>query len=284
MNDQELKIEGLDEVYRKSCALADEIGDNNESKKDADVRLAMMFINYAKTHNLSGKFELVYDEDFLVAECERFLMYTGNTAYFDYRLTAYRNNTELLNMLRDALKLLNNHESEIVFRKKDATFLDKIHDGHIAEVERLDNEVETLIAELDTKQDELSKFGFFSKRTIRKNDYTGLEKEVKDLQERKEQLEAEASALESAYAQCHDNYHRYMQNLSFENADKISRYFFSEYDDDFEQIHGMSNQFEADRGWLKEKIDAAIDIVGSDQDTYQQLQDMLAEATANNEI
>ena len=51
-------------------------------------------------------------------------MYAGNTVYFDYRLTAYRNNMELLNMLRDALKLLNNHEIEISFRKKDATFLD----------------------------------------------------------------------------------------------------------------------------------------------------------------
>jgi len=85
-------------------------------------------------------------------------------------------------MLRDALKLLQDHQEEISFRKTDGTFLDKIHDGHIAEVERLDNEVETLMAELDAKQDELSQFGFFSKRTVHKNDYITLEKEAKELQ------------------------------------------------------------------------------------------------------
>jgi len=278
MNDQKLNIDGLDEIYRKSCLLADELCDKDECKKDADICLALMFIEYARTHNKGGKFDQVYDDKYLISECERILMYSGNSNLFEYRLTSYRNNMELLNMLQDALKLLEDHQEEISFRKTDGTFFEKIHDGHMAEIGRLDKEIEALMTELDVKQTELSQFGFFSKRTVRKNDYIALEKEVKELQERKEQLEAKVSALESAYAQYHDDYHRYMQNLSSDNDLKIARYFFSEYDEDFERIHGMSNRFENDRSWLKEKIDAVMNIIGSGQDTYQQLQDMLAKA------
>ena len=89
---------------------------------------------------------------------------------------------ELLNMLQDALKLLQDHQNEISFRKQYGTFFDKIHDGHIAEIGRLDKEIETLMTELDAKQTELSQFGFFSKRTVRKNDYITLEKEFNELQ------------------------------------------------------------------------------------------------------
>lgn len=181
MSDLKMYIESLNDIYRKSFPLADEI-DKDENRQDADIRLALMFIEYARTHNKGGKFDQVYYDEYLISECERILMYSGNSNYFEYRLTSYRNNMKLLNMLRDALKLLQDHQEEISFRKTDGTFLDKIHDGHIAEVERLDNEVETLMAELDAKQDELSQFGFFSKRTVHKNDYITLEKEAKELQ------------------------------------------------------------------------------------------------------
>lgn len=278
MNSQELNIDGLDDIYRKTCSLADQISDKDESKQDADLRLALMFFKYAKTHNLGGKFDHVYDEDTLIAECERYLIHVGNSAYFDYRLTAYRNNMDLLNMLRNALKLLINHEPEIAFRRNNPTFLDKIFDGHIAEVERLEKESAQLIVELDARQTKLSKFGFVSKHTIRKNDYTLLEKDVKELCERKDQLAADIAAVEDEYRPYHADYKTYMQNLSCENADKISRYFFCEHNEEFEQIYGMSNMFEADRGWLNEKIEWIIDIIGANKDTQQQLQNMLEEA------
>jgi hypothetical protein len=283
MNDQKLSIDGLDEIYRRSCSLADEIADIDEEKRDADIRLALMFIKYAQTHNRSGKFDQVYDDDVLISECEKYLMNAGNTAYFDYKLTAYRNNMELLNMLRDALKLLNNHEAEIVFRKNDTTFLDKIHDGHMAEVERLDKEIEMLMTELDVKQSELSKIGIISKRTVQKKNYTLLEKDIMELQAWQEQLMAALAAVEDKYAQYHADYHSYMEYLCSEDHLKISRYFFSENDEDFERVYGISNQFEADRDWLNEKIDMAMNIIGADQEAYQQLQDMLIRAKAHKE-
>lgn len=46
----------------------------------------------------------------------------------------------------------------------------------------------------------------------------------------------------------------------------------------------MSNQFEADRGWLEEKIDMVMNIIGADQDTYQRLQGMLTEAKTHNKV
>ena len=282
MNDQKPSIDGLDEIYRKACLLADEIADKDESKKDADIRLANMFIKYAKTHNMSGKFDQIYDEELLVAACEKHLMLVGNANYFDDRLTAYRNNMKLLHMLRDALKLLEKHEAQITFRKKDATFLDRIHDGHMAELERLDIEIEKLTAALDTKQEALSKFGFISKRTVRKKDYIALEKEAKELVEQKEIRVVRYSALEAEYEQCHADYHVYMQLLSSDNESKISKYFFSDHDDEFERIFGISYLFEADRAWLNKQVEAVINRIGADQDDYQRLQDMFAQATARN--
>ncbi len=277
MSDLKMYIESLNDIYRKSFPLADEI-DKDENRQDADIRLALMFIEYARTHNKGGKFDQVYYDEYLISECERILMYSGNSNYFEYRLTSYRNNMKLLNMLRDALKLLQDHQEEISFRKTDGTFIDKIHDGHMAEIGRLDKEIETLMAELDAKQTELSKFGFLSKWTIRKKDYTVLVKEIKGLQEQKEQLAAEIAAVEDEYSQYHADYHTYMQNLSSDNADKISRYFFSKHNKDFERIHSISNQFEHDQSWLKEKIEWVINIIGADQDIYQRLQDMRAKA------
>jgi len=281
MNDQKPSIDGLNEIYRKTCLLADEIADKDESKKDADIRLANMFIKYAKMHNISGKFDQIYDDALLIATCERHLMHIGNANYFDDRLTAYRNNMELLHMLRDALKLLEKYEAQITFRKKDSTFLDRIHDGHMAELDKLDIEIEKLTAELDAKQEELSKFGFFAKRTIRKKDYIALEKEAKGLQEQKEKRAARYSALEVEYEQCHTDYHTYMQLLSSNNESKISTYFFSKYDEEFERIYGISNIFEANRVWLNKQVDAVINRIGADQNDYQRLQDMFAQAIAH---
>jgi len=280
MSDLKMYIESLNDIYRKSFPLADEI-DKDENRQDADIRLALMFIEYARTHNKSGKFDQVYDDEYLISECERILMYSGNSCYFEYRLTSYRNNMELLNMLQDALKLLQDHQEEISFRKIDGTFFDKIHDGHMAEIQRLDKEIEMLMAELDAKQAELSKFGFLSKWTIRKKDYTVLVKEIKGLQEQKEQLAAEIAVVEDEYRPYHASYYTYMQYLSCEHADKISRYFFSEHDEDFEKIYGISNQFKADQSWLKEKTEWIKNIIGADQNVYQRLQDMLKLAKIN---
>lgn len=277
MNNQKQIIHGLDDIYRKTFLLAADV--------DGDVAedlLALMFIKYAKTHNSSGKFDQIFSDEVLINNCEIYLMNIGNSSYFDHKLKSYQDNLDLLHMLGDALKMLDVHNAEILQRKDDPSFIEKIRDGHLSVIMELDNRLDALKAEFDKKNKELTKIGFVLRNSVRKKQYTRLEKEVKELDEEIERVSDELSELETKYKQCHADYFWYMMNMSCEDADKITRYFFSEEtDEQFEQLYGISNKFKADRHWLLEQIEAANKRIGADCEKHMHFEDMLQQAKQN---
>ena len=271
MNDKAAQVEIFNDLYQKACLFSDETSEKSDKKEDIDLRISMLFIKYAKMHNSSGKFAQVFEEATLIKECEKYLMGVGNACYFDYMLTDHRNKVMLYKTLQDALRLYEKHYEAVMLRREDDTFLDKIQTDYDRDRKKITDDIQELAKDLDTDKKNLSNLGFTLSR-IRRIE----RKQLKELIEKREdeivRLNARLNTFEQEYRKHNNTYYKYMEKMGVEDESKISEYFFASHDEAFEEIHGMSNVFEADRNWLVKKLEDAKYLINADKDTSDRLE------------